>query len=331
MSARLELYDIYSKKLDNIYKTLYNEKLSQKEINTLMRELYLELKKAGIDYYNNEQIDPLYFELIKKANLCELILPQKYICDTTTNYDPVLKSQIKPNFECVEDVLDYIVYRVRSYIHNQANMMLFEEKKDFDDIDLTNKCEEVCKCISQICRRLNIEETSIVINPGFTDNIELFNGNGFHHFNIVNINKKEYIIDCTYKQFFLISQNYIERLGTLCGCGCNPGIFMMYDESHAKTAMELLKKGWIEATEENLKNYLDGFAASNRNGLYCEYNNLPIYETKYTAANYIRMLYGYNSQLDYEDKIWLGYQSRPIVCIEKKLINTPTQSCYNIE
>ena len=128
----------------------------------------------------------------------------------------------------------------------------------------------------------------------------------------------------------MLYQSYIEKLGLLYSTGCSPGIYMLYDNQHAKTALTILKRGWIEATDTNLKNYLDGFAISYRNGLYYDENNTLQYDTKYTAQEYREMLFGDKSQLDYEDEAWLGYQNKPLNNKTLRFVNKPETEYFKI-
>ena len=60
------------------------------------------------------------------------------------------------------------------------------------------------------------------------------------------------MIDCTYRQFFE------ESLSKHCG------IYMINDETRRSVAEQILRNGWIEATPENIKAYMDGFEMGKR-------------------------------------------------------------------
>lgn len=112
-------------------------------------------------------------------------------------------------------------------------------------------------------------------SKGFEDATCLFpgayleKGSAGHNCTIINMNGKSYLIDCTYRQFFE------ESLSEHCG------IYMINDESRRRVAEQLLKNGWIEATPENLKAYMDGFEMGKRKSFE---------ETGISAEEYIRRL-----------------------------------------
>ena len=83
------------------------------------------------------------------------------------------------------------------------------------------------------------------------------------------MNGKSYLIDCTYRQFFE------ESLSEHCG------IYMINDELRRCVAEQLLRNGWIEATPENLKAYMDGFEMEKRKSFE---------ETGISAEEYIKRL-----------------------------------------
>lgn len=78
--------------------------------------------------------------------------------------------------------------------------------------------------------------------------------------------KKQYLIDITYRQFFkrIMCENPTYRLdGTF---EMDPGYFMCNKNRKTKESInlskQLLKKGYIELTDENLKLYIDSFIYS---------------------------------------------------------------------
>lgn len=93
---------------------------------------------------------------------------------------------------------------------------------------------------------------------------------------------------------------------------------MIKNESYKKIAQHLINFGWIEATEENLKAYFDGFAISFRNGIYYEDMKDIIFKTDYQAKDYISFLNGDGSQLEKEPVISLGRQMRPLKSYNNK-------------
>ena len=62
----------------------------------------------------------------------------------------------------------------------------------------------------------------------------------------------------------------------------------------------LLSRGWIRLTDENIKNYFDGFALSFRNGIYYDKSRDYSYTTNYSASDYVSFLKGIDNQVKHE-------------------------------
>ena len=94
--------------------------------------------------------------------------------------------------------------------------------------------------------------------------------------------------------------------------GCNPGVFMLMSNQGYKIADKIINDGYIELNDEIFKVYLDAFTVSFRNVLYYEETNDFSYTTNYTVDDYIRFLNGDDSQINHENRLYLGYQSIPL-------------------
>lgn len=105
-------------------------------------------------------------------------------------------------------------------------------------------------------------------------------------------------------------ENNFNLIGVPLLGGCKAGIYMTLDETKRKFAEKLMRDGWVEATSENIKLYLDAFAISFRNGLYYEKMGKVIYATDYTPQQYINFLLKKDSQLNYEAIEGLGRQKK---------------------
>lgn len=92
-----------------------------------------------------------------------------------------------------------------------------------------------------------------------------------HNCTIANSKSKSYLIDCTYRQFFENEKD------TDAHCG----YYMVQDEMRRRVAQQILRYGWIEATPENIKAYMDGFEMAKRHTLE---------ETGISPAEYVRIL-----------------------------------------
>ena len=187
---------------------------------------------------------------------------------------------------------------------------------------LRNSCFEASNIVNKVSSKYSIKSQSLIISPGFKKNLNLPNDLRFHYFNIIVINGKKYIVDCSYRQFFLLANNCLDRLGIMHFTGISAGKAMLMDEKRKEVAMKILRDGYIEATEENIKAYLDGFAISFRNALFYEETNDFSYTTPYTALDYIHFFEGSDSQLDHESQDTLGFQlkllKKPNMSFEKR-------------
>lgn len=108
--------------------------------------------------------------------------------------------------------------------------------------------------------------------------------NNTHSFAISTIGEKRYIIDCAYRQFFQTEENG-EKTETL-----DLQETMSYDEQRKILTEHILKYGWIEATPENIKAYMDGFEMGKRKSFE---------ETGISAEEYIKRL----KEIDYNKRL----------------------------
>ena len=254
----------------------------------------------------------------------ENAMPYKCIIDINTKFELLSNNMflnkkdlfelIPKEFSSKEELLNTIVSTVRNIIFNEFNWLKIKSTfEGFDSIDLENTCEEVSNLVKEVCDYLKVECEVVRIDPGFNKTLALLDGHGFHYFNILTIENERILLDLSYKQFFTMKRNNLERLGTFTQSGCLAGIYMIQNESRLKTAKTLLLNGWIELTEENMKNYFDGFALSYRNGLYYDALGVVDFTTNYTANDYENFIYGDDNQVNHEDEKMLGYQDEHLV------------------
>ncbi len=241
-----------------------------------------------------------------------------YICDTFAlfNYQKDL-DYVKEFAKCSSDkeVLETITMAGRFFLYKKRNhSSLIDEnsKKEFNKLDLADECLIASQEIKNICDKLGIKCYIVPIDAGLSKYANLLNGCGYHYFNIVIIDNKKYIVDITYKQFFKLRDNLLERLGIIGLPGCKAGIYMILNEERKKVAKQLLYEGFVELTNSNLKAYLDGFALSYCNGLYFENQVTRNYTMPFTVDDYINFLNGNDSMINYIDKDMLYLQKRPL-------------------
>ena len=241
-----------------------------------------------------------------------------YICDTNalfnyqkdldyvkTNFD---KKQKKRNLETIVMAGRYFLYKKRTH----SSLIDENSKKEFNKLDLADECLIASQEIKNICDKLGIKCYAVSIDAGLSKYANLLDGCGYHFFNIVTIDNKKYIVDITYKQFFKLRDNLLERLGIIGLPGCKPGIYMILNEERKKVAKQLLYEGFIELTDSNLKSYLEGFALSYCNGLYFENQVTRDYTLPFTVDDYIDFLNGDYSMIDHIDKDMLCIQKKPL-------------------
>lgn len=202
-----------------------------------------------------------------------------------------------------KELLDFIVSTARNYV-----VYRYSSSYSIDDVDLQGMCAICSKSVREICNRLSVKNKIVKIEPGFNGDYNLFGGFRYHYFNIITINGNDYIVDCSYKQFFDINVSLLEQNG-ICGMGgSSAGIYMLQHKKRIKTAKELLNKGWVLMDSNNMKNYFDGFAISFRNALYYYDLGCLDYSTNYTANDYENFLFGDDDQGRHEPLEYLGIQ-----------------------
>lgn len=289
-------------KTNSTYKNLINylvrckDKLKQATIAEqceIIEEIYLRIKIDSLILFSDssskyQKVFELLFECEKM-----LTIPQFSI-----NHQSLKKvSRITSS----DDILNYVAYLVK-------NRLL----KDRNDC-LTGKCYIISHDVYYECRNLGVKCRIIKIDPGFSFEGDLYHGKGFHYFNIIEINGENYIMDLSYKQFFKGNAfNLLSRLGVVNTVPCLPGVYMTLDDERFALAQSILERGWVKVEKNTLKNYLDGFALSYRNGLYYEKQGEVRFETPYTDEDYNNFLLGKDNQFNHEPRECLGYQRRPL-------------------
>ncbi len=168
---------------------------------------------------------------------------QKFICDS----NPYIKSNFDDEYNInmsAEEILTGIVQKERRHLMKQYD--LFQE-------GLAGECEGSTKRIMLDCTSKGFD--ALFLAPGYylPKITKVVNGRSKnlkvegHNCTFVDIHGKNYIIDCTYRQFF-------------CDDGKEHcGKYMLTDKKRQTVAEQILKYGWIEATPENIKSYMDGF------------------------------------------------------------------------
>ncbi len=286
--------ELHDKTLDYfIYLDDLKDTITRDNEDSKLKEAYNYVSDVAYLYYKNKKMDNLYNYLHDAVIECEKLV-NSYITDVKTT---------KKNTSVISDIADLgrrYLQVINSF--NRANI------KDYDSIDVSGDCKKSAENIQEICNKMGLKCHTINIDPGYNKDLALYYGDGYHYFNIVELENNYFLIDLTYKQFFLKRQNILERLNVVLFSGCLPGVFMEMDERRKKTADELLKYGYIKLDEDKFKDYLDGFTMSYRNGLYYRDHDF----NGYSIDKYIEFLTTDANMGDYEDKKYLGYLKRPL-------------------
>lgn len=212
-----------------------------------------------------------------------------------------------------KELIEYIVWFTRSRLLATYEDDNSDEIIDFNKLHFTNDCKFAANVIKMVCDTLKVPCEVVKLPPAFTDEFQLYKGNGFHYFCFLTIDGVKYLVDPTYKQFFTLDFNLKDRLGVMGLNGCNPGIYMLMNNSRRKTAINILRKGYVVATDENIKNYLDGFLLSYRNGLFYErYLGEANYDVPYSITEYFEFINGDELLFDYEPIDFMGNQEEPL-------------------
>ncbi len=256
----------------------------------------------------------IYEKLRDRLIDCEDLCDDTFIIESCPDFDACDKRFFGKSVNSIprKQLIEFIVWFNRCRLFDNIQDQAYQEDQDFFSFPLTDYCKLSASIVSLLCKTLNVECEIIKIPPGFTDRYELYGGNGFHYFCLITIDDVKYVVDTTYRQFFTLDSNNINRMGVMGLDGCNPGIYMLMNPSRRKTAYSILKKGYVLATDENLKNYFDGFALSYRNGLYYEDLGEADYSTTYSVSDYFAFLSDDKCLFDYEDVDFLAEQDRPL-------------------
>lgn len=281
-------------------------------------QILIKIKNIAPEYFDGIKMNDEYRNLIKELNKDIMSLPIEYICDASSIFRDLRGVNNNVNYSkkrttySIEDYLDYVVYYARKQLIGNQDL-----RKHFNKYDVTNMCWDASNHVNEGAKLCDLKCHVIRIDPGFDEDSWLFEGCGFHYFNIIEHNNRYYLVDVSYKQFFTKDFTSFEIMGVPFLFTPMAGSYMTLDSFRNQVATIINKYGWIELTDDVLKAYLDGFALSYRNALYYEDKEL-IYKTSYTAKDYKNFLINEDSQVRHEGTRVLGYQ--------RELIKNPNRS-----
>lgn len=253
-----------------------------------VREILIRLKNWQQEFSSIEE----YIKYIEKLSHFRLYMKPEYICDV------IFTEAQKEKEPLLNTIISQAIARL---------LYFFEDRyQNLNEIDMTNNCYTISSLIEEVCIEMHVPCKTLIIYPGYSEDACLFGHQGYHYFNIISIDNKDYLIDLSYKQFFKKNINYLEEIGLPFLCAPKAGTFMLLDEERKKVSIDLLANGFIELNDSKFKAYCDGFTISFRNGLYYQYFENS-YTTNYTAANYQDFLITKSdNQLNHEPRECLG-------------------------
>ena len=251
------------------------------KIKLMMNKVYKHFKRVipKADFNDKRLVEVFSLERL----LSDVYLPLKNEPIYDPNREEVIPSNITTEEDCVQ-MMEVIVHRTRKSL---------SENFDLKTASLEQHCINTSWEVQNICEKLGVKQTSYSCSQNLGYSF-------FHCFNVVsfelpNGETKYYLVDCTYRQFFIYSYSFLERIGMPYNSGPSMGAYMMMDDRRKQIAEEILTKGFIEFTPEVIKAYFDSFVFSGRNGLY--YDSLGKrqlskvdYEPHYTCDDYLYAL-----------------------------------------
>lgn len=209
----------------------------------------------GKDSINQEILSRDFYEKYLNKGISQEKIPmndqednktkqQTFICESVPYIQKEVDDEYNINMSA-QEILTRIVQKERRHLMKQHDLL---------SEGLSGECEGSTKRIMLDCTSKGFD--AVFLAPGYYSpkktrlvdgkNINIPRAEG-HNCTFVDIHHKNYIIDCTYRQFFLDDGR--EHCGK----------YMLTDKKREGVARQILKYGWIEATPENIKAYMDGF------------------------------------------------------------------------
>lgn len=189
-----------------------------------------------------------------------------------------------------ETFLNWIVFCTRIHLHQYLQTISYsEEVKDIKE----NSLEGLCGLASYMIVKAFSHFPWYVSSYDHADITDTLS----HIFVILKLpickdgirKIKEYVIDCTYRQFFTSAS--CSKGNLYRGLCPDDGYYMMMEEKSSLFAQKLLEKGYFELTEEQAKMYFDGHILGTEGKRIYDFDknkqSLPI---SYTGSDYMIML-----------------------------------------
>lgn len=227
----------------------------------------------------------------------ELIKSQTKLEDVQKVNEEANKMVAGISLQDAEVLLKYIVNNTRTSLKRESYYPSVEED------DFCGECGYAQAISSYQFQKLGID--NIAANVSDTCYSKLRHAHLIAKIPIENEGKvdiAEYLIDTTYRQFFIVQECSYERfLNPDNYVGPDPGYFVCKNEEGKEFAKKLIEDGYIRLTKENAKIYGDGFCLASRNKDFYKNQKPPKgrIKTEYTGNDYLQELLNQSEMLDY--------------------------------
>ncbi len=260
-------------------------------IELAMNDLYNHFMQYSEERLNDFELQLELFEI-------EELLSKEYLPINTIPAYNENEMNIPNN---AETIIEYIVYKTRKRLSEHHNL---------ETDSLEKECPQSSFYVEDICSKLDLETIHIGLNQNLRPGM-------FHHFTIVRIRLsdntyKNYLVDCTYRQFFTKAKSNPRRIGVMRGPakGCSIGSYMMLTDRRKEIAKAILTNGYIELTPDVFKEYFDAIIYSGRDKEYYSQNGLDYMNhndiiPSYSVENYLQALF-HNRVIDEQTFIVLN-------------------------
>lgn len=297
--------NIYFDQLDKIKREFANTS-NYREIKELYNVRNEVLFKAGYDL-KRTKLEKLFYKSLAVKEKGRKI---RYMIDYYNSFKYSQRFKERNDFFDADDIIGYIIKSTLQKLAKKYPEMLDCKKNISPTFDFENLCTYVSKIVYLKANELGLKNYRIKIDPAYSQKANLYNGDGFHYFNIIEVNNNYYLVDLSYLQFFKLRYNLASLIGIYDYYLCDVGYYMVKDAQRKTVAQTILNTGYIKLDKQNFKDYLDGFTLSFRNALFYENLGYVSYTTPYNYNDYINFLTGKDNQLKHEDWDFLGPQRK---------------------
>lgn len=248
----------------------------EKNLKLLIRDIEKEFESYAIIYGEDNILHCIsYFENILKDfydSYASYIL--NYYLHNNLSYNDTIRRYVDMiPYTCIYneylskknsglDLLDFLVFETRKSLTSSPNPKLGTKLYTYFQCGFASS-----RFQTNALKFNNIK--SLILNTsrsfGLFDEGE---NSRSHSFNLVFIDDKPYVVDCTFSQFTKLFYMTPHAMKILSCISAEPAYFLSQTKEGQNLLNKLLEYGYFEATPDNLKLYLDSFVLSERNAFY---------------------------------------------------------------